>query len=95
MHLRISFAKYKIHNFGPMEQRLQGNKKFKRSLGRAGMCRSQPARVDHKYKKKWARGRRKIFQGENLGHPHRRGARPLVANCWSPDFQRPMVENWL
>jgi hypothetical protein len=34
-------------NFGPMDQKLWGNKKFRRSLGKVGKCYSQPTRVDH------------------------------------------------
>jgi hypothetical protein len=35
---------------------------FRRSLGRAGMCCSQPVRVDHMYKNMWAGGRRIFWQ---------------------------------
>jgi hypothetical protein len=40
--------------FGPTHQKLWGNKKFRRSMGRAGMYWSQPARVDHISPKRWA-----------------------------------------
>jgi hypothetical protein len=33
--------------FGPTDQKFWRNKKFRRNLGRAGMCWSQLARVDH------------------------------------------------
>jgi hypothetical protein len=46
--------------FGPTDQKLWVFEVFKRSLGRAGMCWSQPARVDHMCKKKRA-GRRSFI----------------------------------
>jgi hypothetical protein len=57
MHLAISFVGKKIVFFGPTDQKLSVFEVSRRSLGRAGMCWSQPARVDHLCKK-W-RARRK------------------------------------
>jgi hypothetical protein len=45
--------------FGPMDQKLWVFEVSRRSLGRAGMCWSQPARVDHLHKK-WRAGRKNI-----------------------------------
>jgi hypothetical protein len=45
--------------FGPTDQNLWMFEVSRRSLGRAGMCWSQLARVDH-LRKKWRVGRRKI-----------------------------------
>jgi hypothetical protein len=42
-----------------MDQKLWVFEVSRRSLGRAGMCWSQPARVDHLHKK-WRVGRKKI-----------------------------------
>jgi hypothetical protein len=59
MCLIVSFAgKRKNAFFGPMDQKLWMFEVSTRSLGRAGMCWSQPARVDH-LRKKWRAGRKK------------------------------------
>jgi hypothetical protein len=58
MHLAISFAGKKTAFFGPMDQKLWMFEVSRRSLGRAGMCWSQLARVDH-LRKKWRAGRKK------------------------------------
>jgi hypothetical protein len=47
-------------SFGPTDQKLWKFEIFRRSLGRANMCWSQPARIDHMYKKLRA-GRRFYF----------------------------------
>jgi hypothetical protein len=44
-------GKTKIVFFGPTDQKLWVFEVSRRSLGRAGMCWSQPARVDHLHKK--------------------------------------------
>jgi hypothetical protein len=63
--------------FGPTDQKLWVFVIFRRSLGRAGMCWSQPARVDHMCKKR--RARRIFFvQRASLGHPAAAGGRLLV-----------------
>jgi hypothetical protein len=43
---------------GAMDQKLWMFEVFRRSMGRAGMCWSQPARVDHVHKKWKARGKK-------------------------------------
>jgi hypothetical protein len=53
MRLRISFAKVQIFiNFGPIDQKLWRFEIFWRSLGKVGMCWSQPPRIDHMCKKR-------------------------------------------
>jgi hypothetical protein len=42
--------------FGPMDQKLWVSENFRRSMGKAGKCCSQPARVDHISPKRWAVG---------------------------------------
>jgi hypothetical protein len=42
--------------FGPMDQMLWMFEVFRRSMGRAGMCWSQPARVNYTSPKRWAAG---------------------------------------
>jgi hypothetical protein len=49
-------GKTEIVFFGPTDQKLWVFEVSRRSLGRAGMCCSQPARVDH-LRKKWRVGR--------------------------------------
>jgi hypothetical protein len=46
----------KILFFGPMDQKLWTVEVLRRSMGRAGMCWSQPARVDYINPKRWAVG---------------------------------------
>jgi hypothetical protein len=59
MRLAVSFARRKkIVVFGPTDQKLWVFEVSRRSLGKAGMCWSQPARVDHLHKK-WRAGRKK------------------------------------
>jgi hypothetical protein len=58
MHLTVSFAGKKNRSSGPTDQKLWVFEVSKRSLGRAGMCCSQPERVDHLHKK-WRAGRKK------------------------------------
>jgi ribosomal protein S30 len=58
MRLVISFVGKKNRIFGPIDQKLWVFEVSRRSLGRAGMCRSQSARVDH-LRKKWRAGRKK------------------------------------
>jgi hypothetical protein len=59
MHLAVSFAGKKIVFFGPTDQKLWVFEVSRRSLGRAGMYWSQPARVDYLCKK-WRAGRKKL-----------------------------------
>ena len=63
--------------FGPMDQKLSVFKNFRRSLGMACICWSQPTRVDYMCKKRWAQGRTKNLQEKSLGHPHKVGRKPL------------------
>jgi hypothetical protein len=60
---------------------------LRRSLDRAGMCWSQPARVDHMCKKMWVGRRRKFLQKRSFSHPQwRSGSFPFqleIANLWS------------
>ena len=44
-----------------MYKKLWKNKKFKRSLGKLGMCLSQPTRVDHMCNKKVGRKKKENF----------------------------------
>jgi hypothetical protein len=65
LHVSTNFKK-----IGPTNQMLWMFVVFRRSLGRAGMCCSQPARVDHMHKK--IKGKKKKFfflQRMGLGHP--------------------------
>jgi hypothetical protein len=54
--------------FGPMDQKLWMLENFRRSLGRVGMCWSQPTRVDHMCKNMWAGASRKILEETSLRH---------------------------
>jgi hypothetical protein len=54
MCLTVSFAGKKIVFFGPTDQKLWMFEVLRRSMGRAGMCWSQPARVDYISPKRWA-----------------------------------------
>jgi hypothetical protein len=60
MHLAISFTGKKIVFFGPTDQKLWMFEVLRRSMGRAGMCWSQPARVDYISPKRWAVGIRNL-----------------------------------
>jgi hypothetical protein len=60
MCLAIGFAGKKIVFFGPTDQKLWTFEVLKRSRGRAGMCWSQPARVDYISPKRWAVGKRNL-----------------------------------
>jgi hypothetical protein len=75
-------VKKKFIFFGPTDQKLWVFEVSRRSLGRAGMCWSQPARVDHLCKK-WRPGRKKISKKKGTARQLRRqpaaGERPLVA----------------
>jgi hypothetical protein len=68
---------------------------LRRSLGKAGMCCSRPARVNHMCKKRWVGGRRKILQGRSLGYSRRASGRPVVAHqlqlaiCLTADWPLP------
>jgi hypothetical protein len=65
MHLTVSFVGKKIVFFGPMDQKLWTFEVLRRSMGRAGMCWSQPARVDYISPKRWAIGIRNL-EGSHL-----------------------------
>jgi hypothetical protein len=60
MRLAISFTGKKIVFFGPTDQKLWTFKVLRRSMDRAGMCWSQPARVDYISPKMWAVGIRNL-----------------------------------
>jgi hypothetical protein len=60
---------------------------FRRSLGKAGMCWSQPARVDYMCKNLWARRRKFFLQRRSLGYLHRASDRLPVATTRNlPDY---------
>jgi hypothetical protein len=69
-------GKKKSYFFGPTDQKLWVFEVSRRSLGRAGMCWSQPARVDH-LGKKW-RAERNKFQ-KKWGQPNRAKRRPAAS----------------
>jgi hypothetical protein len=60
MHLTVSFVGKKIVFFGPTDQKLWVFEVLRRSMGRAGICWSQPARVDYICPKRWAVGIRNL-----------------------------------
>jgi hypothetical protein len=60
MHLAVSFVGKKIVFFGPTDQKLWTFEVLRRSMGRAGMCWSQPTRVDYISPKRWAVGKRSL-----------------------------------
>jgi hypothetical protein len=60
MCLAISFVGKKIIFFGPTDQKLWTFEVLRRCMGRAGMCRSQPTRVDFISPKRWAIGIRNL-----------------------------------
>jgi hypothetical protein len=79
MRLALSFArKKKFVFFGPMDQKLWVFEVSRRSLGRAGMCWSQPTRVDHLHKK-WRAGRKNFKKNGNC--PTGAGVDPRVDTC--------------
>jgi hypothetical protein len=65
-----------------MDQKLLGNKTFRRSLGKASMCWGQPTRVDHMCKKMRAERRRKILQGRTRAE--KAGDRPAGSSPCQP-----------
>jgi hypothetical protein len=69
-----------------MDQKLRMFEVFRRSLGRAGMCWNQLARVDHMCKK-WREGGKKTILAKGgfraPGHDRR-----VTASCW-PATGRP------
>jgi hypothetical protein len=60
--------KYNFHIFQTYKLKVMGVENFRRSLGKAGMGWSQPARVDHMYKKMWAGRRGKFLEESSLEH---------------------------
>jgi hypothetical protein len=56
MRLAVSFAGKKIIFFGFTDQKLWMFEVLRRSMGKAGMCWSQLARVDYISPKRWAVG---------------------------------------
>jgi hypothetical protein len=60
MRLAISFTGKKILFFRPVDQKLWMFEVLRRSMGRAGMYWSQPARVDYISPKRWAVGIRNL-----------------------------------
>jgi hypothetical protein len=95
-------GKTKIVFFRPTDQKLWVFEVSRRSLGRAGMCCSQPARVDHLHKK-WRAGRKKNSrkmgtvpqaQVSTRGQQATRGCHPQVSGLgpggdqWLPAGRR-------
>jgi hypothetical protein len=68
--------KTKIVFFGPTDQKLWVFEVSRRSQGRAGMCWSQPARVDHLHKK-WRAGRKNISRKMGIAPQARAAGRHL------------------
>jgi hypothetical protein len=67
---------------GAMDQKLWDFKVFRRSLGKVGICCSQPARVDHMHKKRRAEGKKKFTKkrtGLDQASTH---GRPAIASRW-------------
>jgi hypothetical protein len=60
MRLVVSFVEKKFVFFGSTDQKLWVFEVLRRSMGRAGMCCSQPARVDYISPKRWAVGIRNL-----------------------------------
>jgi hypothetical protein len=62
MRLAISFVCRSTNFiiFGPTDQKLWMFEVLRRSMGRASMCWSQPARVDYISPKRWATGIRSL-----------------------------------
>jgi hypothetical protein len=85
--LEQASREYKFHNFWTYGSKVMGKQKIYEKSGRAGMCWSQPARVDHMCKKMWAGGRRRISQGGSLRHPRWKGGW-LAISC------RPLTTIW-
>jgi hypothetical protein len=69
---------------GATDQKLWVFEVLRRSLSRAGMCYSQPTRVDHMRKKKKAIGIYKKLHRVRLGHPVAAGGQPKVASRPQP-----------
>jgi hypothetical protein len=73
---------------GATDQKLWVFEVFRRSLGRAGMCWNQPARVDHMHKKRRVGGKKFIKKkGAGLDRARRRLAasgRPPAAGLTGP-----------
>jgi hypothetical protein len=81
MHLAASFVGGGENAFsGPTDQKLWMFEVSRRSLGRAGMYDSQPARVDH-LRKKWRAEKKKKIQ-EKWKLLDRRRCRPVAG--WRP-----------
>ena len=60
MHLAISFVGQKIVFFGHTDQKLWMFEVLRRSMGRTGMCWSQPVRVHYISPKRWVLGIRNL-----------------------------------
>ena len=74
--------------FGHMDQKLWGNKKFRKNLGKVGMCWSQLARVDHMCKKCRQEEKRKFCKGAHaqerratVCHQLALAVQPMVDDC--------------
>jgi hypothetical protein len=67
MHLAVSFAGIQKLYF--LDQKLWMFDVFRRSLGRAGMCWSQPARVDHMCQKMRVEEFIYLFSQDEFGAP--------------------------
>jgi hypothetical protein len=78
--------------FEPTNQKLWMFENFRRSLDKAGMYWSQPAKIDHMCKNMWVGGRRIFLGGASLRHPHM----VTWCNCWSQTNSSPQsVKLWL
>jgi hypothetical protein len=78
MRLALSFA-------GKQKSYFLDLQVSRRSLGRAGMCCSQPARVDHLHKK-WRAGKKK--------NSRKMGTCPIGAGQWPKAGRQPEVARW-
>jgi hypothetical protein len=63
---------------GATDQKVWVFEVFRQTLGKAGMCWSQPAGVDHMPKKRKAGGIFKKLHRLRFRHPSAAGGRPLV-----------------
>jgi hypothetical protein len=74
--------------FGPMDQKLWVFEVFGQGLARAGMCWSQPTRVDYLHKK-WRAGKKKDSTKKWADWPY-----PGV-DPWPAGDRRPQVNTWI
>jgi hypothetical protein len=62
MRLTVRFAGKKIVFFGSTDQKLWMFEVLRKSMGRVGMCWSQPARVDYISQERWAVGIKNLVE---------------------------------